>query len=454
MRSIDLHTALHRFGLGPAPGEASRIGGDVRGWLKAQTSGTARPSAEMAEFPPSAETLREIHLARTAGGESLKKLGGTLYRQRFIGEVMARARHMIATDKPFAERMVAFWSNHFTVSTTRRIIAPAIPAYEREAIRPHVFGRFADMLKAVCRHPCMTSYLDNVFSMGPASPAGRRQTRRKGNEKTLNENLAREILELHTLGVNGGYGQHDVIELAKAISGWTHGGARSGRDQRPVHGDFEFRAESHEPGPKTVLGKNYAENGVDEGLAVLDDLARHPSTARFIAGKLVRHFVADAPPAAAVERIAAEFMDSDGDLARVCHALIDLDACWRNPLSKAKSHYELVIATHRATGARDVGKRELLAPLRELGQVPFAAPSPQGWGDTTDAWVTPEALMHRIRWLRQQAARLPGSLRPDRLLDDLIGPVASDATRTWVGRAPSGDAAIAMVLASPEFQRR
>jgi uncharacterized protein (DUF1800 family) len=310
------------------------------------------------------------------------------------------------------------------------------------------------MLKAACRHPCMLAYLDNVVSMGERSPAGQRRSRRTGTEKTLNENLAREILELHTLGVDGGYTQRDVIELARAISGWSHGGLRLKGDRRPVHGGFEFRPEFHEPGPKTILGRTYPEDGANEGLAVLDDLARHPSTARFVATKLVRHFVADAPPAGAVDRIAATFRASGGDLAAVSAALVDLDEVWAEPVTKAKSHYELVVSAHRATGTTRAERRDIIEPLRELGQVPFSAPSPAGWGDTASQWIAPEALMRRIEWLRRVAATLPSTLYPDRLLDDTIGPVAGEATRTWVGRAPSGDAALAMVLASAEFQRR
>ena len=350
--------------------------------------------------------------------------------------------------------MALFWSNHFTVSRTRAIVGPAIPAYEREAIRPYVFGRFADMLKAVCRHPCMLEYLDNIVSIGPQSDVGRRRLARAGDARTLNENLAREILELHTLGVNGGYGQQDVIELAKAISGWSHGGFRPPQDPRPVHGDFEFRLVFHEPGPKTVLGRIYSEAGADEGLAIFDDLARHPATAQHLATRLVRHFIADDPPADAVTRIARVFLASDGDLAAVSRALVDLDAVWREPLPKVKTHYEFVVAVHRAFGNATATAADVVAPLKTLGQPPFSAPSPQGWGDTARDWVAPAALLRRIEWVRSFAGFLPATLHPARFLDDVIGPVASDATREGVARAPSGDAAIALVLASAEFQRR
>jgi uncharacterized protein (DUF1800 family) len=310
------------------------------------------------------------------------------------------------------------------------------------------------MLKAVCRHPCMLEYLDNIVSIGPQSEVGRRRLARDGEARTLNENLAREILELHTLGVNGGYGQQDVIELAKAISGWSHEGFRPRQDPRPVHGGFEFRPEFHEPGPKTVLGRTYAEAGPDEGMAILDDLARHPATARHLATKLVRHFVADNPPPDAVTRIAGVFRASDGDLAAVSRALVDLDAVWREKLPKVKTHYEFVVAVHRAVGNATATAADVVAPLKMLGQPPFSAPSPQGWGDTARDWVAPSALMRRIEWVRSLAGSVPATPHPARFLDEVIGPVVSDATREGVARAPSEDAAIALVLASAEFQRR
>lgn len=452
MRDVATFIAVNRFGLGAGPGAAEAVGGDPRGWAAAQIDRRAAPGT--AGGRASAGTLAEMHRAAIEGPEQLRATARRLYSSVFWPEVVARARHAIETEQPFAERMALFWSNHFTVSRTRAIVGPAIPAYEREAIRPHVFGRFVDMLKAVCRHPCMLEYLDNIVSIGPQSDVGRRRLASAGDARTLNENLAREILELHTIGVNGGYGQQDVIELAKAISGWSHGGFRPrGHDPRPVQGDFEFRPVFHEPGRKIVLGRTYAEAGADEGLAILDDLARHPATAQHLATKLVRHFIADDPPADAVMRIARIFLASDGDLAAVSRALIDLDAVWREPLPKVKTHYEFVVAVHRAFGNATAGA-DVVAPLRTLGQSPFSASSPQGWGDTARDWIAPEALLRRIEWVRSLAGSLPATLHPISFLDDVVGPVAGDATREGVARAPSADAAIALVLSSAEFQRR
>ncbi|MGE3244777.1 MAG: DUF1800 family protein [Beijerinckiaceae bacterium] len=470
MKDIATFIALNRFGLGAAPGEAEKLRGDPRGWLAAQIVPRQTIPAALGAIQPSELTMRQIHQARLEGMEQRREMARKLYKQVFQQEVVDRARHAIATDTPFAERMVMFWSNHFTVSRTRALIGPALPAYEREAIRPHIFGRFEDMMKAVYTHVCMVTYLDNAISIGPNSFIGERRQRRNGSATKINENLAREILELHTLGVNGGYTQADIIEFAKVLTGWSHGGLRPKRrpptggrgigaafrqrQNLPVNGAFEFNPFFHEPGAKTILGKTYREDGMNEGLAVIHDLARHPSTAKFIATKLVRHFVADDPPADAVEKVAAVFRATGGDLAEVSRAVVGLDPVWREPLAKVKSHYELVISALRAAEAASAQQRDVILPLRELGQLPFNAPSPQGWGDRAQDWIAPEALMRRIEWLRRMAARLPAAINPETLLDDAIGPVARDTTRLWMQRAPSSDAAIALVFASPEFQRR
>ena len=298
----------------------------------------------------------------------------------------------------------------------------------------------------------MLVYLDNINSFGPGSPAGQRRLRANPTATTLNENLAREVLELHTLGVDGGYAQADVIQFALALTGWTHGGV--GRGDRPRHGGFQFIQRQHEPGDKTVLGVRYPEAGVDEALSILADLARHPATAHHLATKLVRHFVADDPPEAAVAQIARVYLDTDGDLGRVMQAVIDLDAAWVDPLAKVKPHYDYVIAVHRAAGQGVPVRRDIYQPLRLLSQLPFTAPSPQGWGDRAADWISPEALMIRLEWVNRLTARLPGGINPREVMEASIGAVARDVTQTWVYRAPSADAALTLLFGSPEFQRR
>lgn len=454
MQTLDTFIAVNRFGLGPAPGEVDRVVAGPQAWLHNQTRKAAVPLTVGSRERPSAAILLELTTAREAGPEALQEAIRSAYRTDFIPGLLNRSRQAITTEQPFAERMARFWSNHFTVSASKPFLGPALPAFEREAIRPHVFGRFADMLRAATAHPVMLGYLDNQISMGDGSRAGRYRTRRQGVDTTLNENHAREILELHTLGVNGGYTQDDVMELARALTGWTHGGIRLGRDQRPPSGAFEFNSLFHEPGERHVLGMRYSEGGVEQAQAILDDLADHPSTAEHLATKLVRHLVNDEPAHDDIATIAEVFQASKGDLGAVSRALIALPSAWTETLPKVKSHEELVLSAHRVTGVTKPRPQALGEPLRELGQVPFSAPSPAGWGDRSDDWLAPAALMRRVEWVRKFAATLPTGLHPTRLLEDTLGPVADAALRTWVERAPSPDSAIALVLASPAFQRR
>ena len=451
MTTSDAFIAANRFGLGPRPGELADIAGDPRGWIASQISIVNTVPAELRAFPPSEEIIQGIHEARIMGPEKLKNMAGQGYRKILLPEIVARTQAHIRSDQPFRERMVLFWANHFTVSTTKRIIGPSIGAYEREAIRPHVFGRFEDMLLATAHHPTMLSYLDNNISFGPKSQVGTRRGR------GLNENLAREILELHTLGVNGGYTQTDVTEFAKILTGWTHGGTRNKRSIErlgPVHGRFEFRQIFHEPGPKTLLGRRYAEAGEKEGVDALKDLARDPATARFVADKLARHFIADDPPKAAIKALEDAFRRSGGQLGTVSRTLIGLDAVWREPLAKVKTPYELVVSTLRAVDFDDIKQRALRGTFVEMGQRPFSAPSPAGWPDRAKDWMSPEALMRRVEWLRALAARLPRSLSPEAVAAQTIGPVMSARTGEMIAAAPSGEEALALLFASPEFQRR
>ncbi len=331
MSTVDAFIAANRFGLGARPGELADIARDPRGWIANQISTSPSIPDALADMPPSHQTLIMIHEARVQGPKQLRKMARQKFRRIMIGEIIARTLAMVQSEHSFRERLVLFWSNHFTVSATRFSVGPMAGAYEREAIRPHIFGRFEDMLLAVAHHPVMLAYLDNARSIGPNSRIGTRSGR------GLNENLAREVLELHTLGVNGGYTQNDVTEFARILTGWAHGGIRNRRSIRflgPIHGNFEFRHRAHEPGPKTLLGERYAENGEQEGIKALKDLARHPATARFIATKLARHFIADDPPGYAIATLARVFRDSDGNLSAVSRELIGLDEVWTTPLPK------------------------------------------------------------------------------------------------------------------------
>ena len=290
----------------------------------------------------------------------------------------------------------------------------------------------------------MLLYLDNASSVGPNSRVGRRRHR------GLNENLAREILELHTLGVDGGYNQDDVVALAKLITGWGIARFEEGR-----LGTFHFLARAHEPGPKTLLRQRFDQGGVDEGEQALILLARHPATARHVATKLARHFVSDAPPPAVIERLEASFRDTDGDLGALAHELIQCPEAWSPALHKIKSPNDLVISTFRLLGSEALPENATARSLELLGQVPFRAPSPAGWPDVADDWIGPEPLMLRLEW----AHFIAEHARADRMLRDILErrvslPVFSEATRGEVSRAESVREALALFVASPEFQRR
>jgi uncharacterized protein (DUF1800 family) len=397
-------------------------------------------------LPPSAAKLGALFQARRehkADPDSVKTFEKAL-REDFRLAVAQRTLGAAASETPFRERLVQFWSNHFTVSTQRGVVVPVAIGFENEAIRPHVMGRFRDMLHAVAQHPAMLVYLDNAQSVGPNSPAGLK------NNRGLNENLAREMLELHTVGVDGGYTQTDVTEFAKVLTGWS-----IGRENDPDPGSFRWRPMIHEPGAKTVLGRIYRNAGQDEGMAAIDDLASRPATAQHIATKLVRHFVADDPPPAAVEKIAATFRKTDGDLRTVSLALIDLPQIWSRPLTKIRTPNDLVTSACRAFGITDPKLGEsALAGLRQMGQVPFSAASPAGWPDTADGWVSPEAMMTRIDWAMAVGQKLNGHVDARAVAQDTIHPVAADSTMFQIETAPSPAEALALLIASPEFQRR
>ena len=341
---------------------------------------------------------------------------------------------------------MVFWSNHFCISANKGGLARMwAGSFEREAIRPHVLGRFGDMLKAVEQHPAMLFFLDNQQSLGPDSRAG--QNRNRG----LNENLAREIMELHTLGVGGGYSQDDVTSLARIITGWTYAG-RQGQLGTP--GTFVFNANAHQPGAQRVMGKIYDASGVAQGEAVLADIARHPSTAKFIATKFVRHFVADDPPPALVARLADVFTRSDGDLKALATALLDSDDAWKAPQTKMRSPYEFLVATGRLLAQIPGDPGRYLNGLNVLGQPLWSPAGPNGFPDTNAVWAAPEGMKLRLDISAQVASRLADGIDPRDLLELVAADAASMETRRAIERAESRQQALALLLMSPEFQRR
>ncbi len=381
--------------------------------------------ADMASTPPAvvAATDPNRQLLRRANAQAVQR----------------RWQHVVATGTPVYERWVMFWANHFSVAATKGSMLGLVWPFEREAIRPHATGRFVDLARAATLHPAMLLYLDNAQSFGPGSRAGQRGSR------GLNENLARELLELHTLGVNGGYTQADVTELAKLLTGWTV-------DRQTAQS--RFVAAWHEPGPKRVLGQSYPE-GPQALEALLTDLSRHPSTARFVATKLARHFVADDPPAPLVDALANRFRASDGDLSALADALFSHELTWQSTTPpKFKRPEELVLSAHRVLKLPVVQAERLNTVLAQMGQPVGRAPSPQGWPDRTEDWLAPDALWKRTEWAATFAQQHDQLADARQLATLSLGPDLGAETQRQIARADSGAQALALWLASPEFQRR
>ncbi len=478
------NNALHasaRFGLGPDPTEMKMIGSDPKGWLSNQISQAHIPH-ELLDLQDNkaTETLylnyedaqrknKEAKLkseeaklknndSNPKNDEATKKNEDTTQKkdavkppvanvQKMLRDVFMRQNSMrfltqIESQQPFIERMVLFWSNHFTVSISKPRIMGLVNPYEVQAIRPHITGRFADMLIAVIQHPAMLIYLDNVSSIGPHSKAGIKR------DKSFNENLGREILELHTLGVNGGYTQEDVIALANIITGWT-----LARENKNVVMRFSFQPNMHEPGSKILLHKTYQEEGIEEGIKALNDLARHPATAKHIATKLARHFISDEPPQKAIDKLAHTFLKTDGDLAAVYHTLIGLKQAWEKPLEKFKNSYEFVISALRLHEVK-IQDKQINQTLRAINIIPFSAPSPAGYPDSNVYWSGADMMMKRIEWSRLISQKIQDQVNALPLAQDMFGSLLHEETSSIIAGAPSPQDAFAFLLASPEFQRR
>jgi uncharacterized protein (DUF1800 family) len=473
--------ALHRFGFGPRPGTITAVASDPRGALIAEldkpNAGTvpdaglrSSGSANRIAFEFNAARLAHQRLearrqeaaklvAESASGQAsaIENAGmekpsdakpptpqasapETPIRENFFREAKVHYDAAITADIGFVERLVWFWSNHFCVNADVTVMAGA---YEREAIRPHVLGKFADLLLAAESHPAMLIYLDNASSMGPGSVAGINRNR------GINENLSREILELHTLGVRAGYVQDDVIGLAKAITGWTI----YTTDNNPDHGgEFLFHPRLHEPGPETVLGKAYRDAGVEQGRAVLSDLARHPATATHVATKLSRHFVADEPPPALIQLLTKTFLETDGDLLQVSKALAEAPEAWSPPQAKIKHPSEWMVSFIRAAGFNNGDVRRMAPALNRLGEPLWRPPAPKGFGDENGDWI--DGLAYRLDTANAFAQNYGERVDPAVALETALGPLASAETRSAVARAESRPQALTLLLMAPEFLRR
>ena len=470
MSSREAVSAVNRFGLGARPGELAGIR-EARGWLARQLRSDASSQAVFSGLPSSldylrreAEYLQQRRQRKRSGDAAQNKIEvGRLYRQTLMLELGRRYQAAVASENSFVERLVHFWSNHFAISVDKRQAALYAAPMEREAIRPHLLGNFSGLLAAVETHPAMLRYLDNVRSVGRDSKyaeRARKRAARQGGDKPkrepgLNENLAREILELHTLGVNGGYTQADVTELARAITGWgvpmaqdwTRGVPRSA---------FVFREAAHESGTRSVLGKRYAEDGEGQGRAILGDLARHPSTARHLSYKLARHFVSDDPPATLVERMARAWQDGAGDLPAVYRVLIDSPESWGAAAGKFKTPDDFVISGLRALDMPPGDKpRMLFDLLTRMGQPPFTPRSPAGFADEAAQWNGPDALWKRVQAAERLADAAPAShADPLAVAHAVFADRLDTETMTALRRAESPRDGLALLIASPAFQWR
>ena len=450
--SLEAAIAVHRFGLGGRPGEIEQAGADPKAWLAAQIATAAeQPVAPDGSAFADSGTLVRQEQAMIAQRRAIKAGDATAQKQLaggrlkiFTDEMAGRFKLGFTTARPFAEHLVWFWTNHFTVSTTAGRTVNFVGAFEREAIRPYIADKFENMLLAVASHPAMLVYLNNNASIGPESPAGRL------SGKGRNENLGRELMELYSLGVDGGYSQADVIALANILTGW-------GLDPRAPSG-FGFFPNRHERGAQMLRGKNYSPD-LGGGIQAVRDLAHDPHTARHIVTKFATYFIADEPTPQTVARLEAAFNKTNGDLKALAIAAVEDDAAWTPKPAKMRSPVEYVTAGYRLLGLpKDDGDgqqtRAAMASARAMGEFPMTASSPKGWPLTSDAWSGPDAVLTRIEWAKQIGGRTPNDFNAARTAEQGLGPLVTPATKTAMARAETQGDALALLISSPEFQRR
>jgi len=480
--SLTAVIAAHRFGLGEASLDV--VGADPAGWLLAQigpadaprgegllstSQALAHVAAERAQRRERKDAAAEMPAGTTkpsAEEQAAAQAVALHYREVIVADARSRLITAALTPRPFAERLQWFWANHFTVSLAKGSARGLVGAFERDAIRPNIAGSFEQLLIASTTHPAMLRYLDNFQSAGPNSQIVARAAKRAARMDEparvtgLNENLAREVLELHTLGAesargpNPAYTQADVTAFARVLTGWRVGY----QDTDPSR---NFDPAWHEPGPKSLLGKTYAP-GPEALRQVLHDLAQHPATAQFVATKLARHFVADDPPPALVDRLKTTYLRSGGQLAPVYQALVASPEAWSPQPMKLKTPEEFVISSVRVLklnprtfdGADAKAATQTAAGIVTLGQRLQAAPSPAGWSDRAEDWLGPDAVWKRVEWSTRAANRLGGSVDARALAARCLGPLLSPETRTQLDRAADGPQALALLLMAPEFQRR
>lgn len=477
---INAAIAMNRFGLGARP---SAIAPDnPSGWLKSQIDKYDPAFPALANQPSRgniAAGFREYQLdrkdrraAQSAAASSMpddgmpqidpakiEKVVNTL-RAQYVAAADARIDVAISSTADFPERLVHFWSNHFAVSIDKLAVLALAGDYEFTAIRPNIMGKFSDLLFAAVTHPAMLLYLDQTQSIGPNSPLAARVAARRNRELGLNENLAREILELHTLGVRSVYSQDDVTEFARALTGYTVGGMAKGPIQRFLaqngkDGDSQFFPAIHEPGERTVVGRRYRQQGEAQARSILSDIATHPATAKHIATKLAQHFSADLPPPSLVARLEKSFLESGGDLPRLYLTLINAPEMWQPKQAKFKSPWDWVISSLRALNITELpNSRQSVNLMAQLGQPIWKPGSPAGFSDTTENWAGGAALMRRVEIANRMAERSANRVDARTLAPRIMSGQMSDLTTENIARAESPSQGLALMLLSPEFLRR
>ncbi len=457
--------ALNRFGLGGTP--ADNPPALPQAWLTNQieryasvppvSTANGDSVSMLAQFAAFVKARNSARQAGTLDAFKADKSHVEFLRDAAVGQGTARFVSALSTPTPFPERLVHFWANHFAISSEKQAVRAIAGTYEFEAIRPHVTGTFTDMWMAVMHHPAMLVYLDQAQSVGPNSTFAQIAGAR-GRARGLNENLAREAMELHSLGVRSGYTQADVTELARALTGWTVGGFARGLPPRllgsgnEAPGRFAFRDAMHEPGERTVLGKRYGGGGEHQARAILTDLVHRPETATHIATKLAVHFVSDAPPPALVQRVAAAFQRSGGDLPTTYCALIESPEAFAPGPGKFKSPWDWSISAMRAIGLT-VADNRAVGMMHELGQPLWQPGSPAGWADSLGAWAAPDALLRRVGVAERLVNFAAPTLDARALAPRLLGELAPQTSR-MIAAADSPRQALTLLLSSPDFQRR
>ena len=449
--SLEGAIAVTRFGLGASKNEIEIASHLPKAWLLEQL--TARGTKNIA-FDGLASSSNAYRVAKAYRRERKAMIGddkavaskkyGKTVRSIFQAKTQARAVYAAQTETPFHERLTRFWSNHFSVSARSRNTRLLAGAYEREAIRPHILGGFSDLASEAIFHPAMLVFLDNVSSIGPGSRAGQKR------DKGLNEHLAREVLELHTVTPAASYSQSDVTEFAKALTGWTIG--RKDSDGKMI-GKTVFSRRKHEPGVRLVLGQKYSAQGKNQARSILKNICMRPETAENIARKLAQHFVSDTPPSELVAELKGSFLNTQGNLTALYKTLVHSPYCWTESAQKVKTPEELLTSTARMIGLENTFPRRARDSYDSLAHPPFGAPTPEGWPDTAESWIGPDSMMKRIEWANELASRLP-SLDSRAFLQSALGERTFQATLEAVSRAESSKQAFILALMSPEFQQR